>query len=970
MIRVASYNMRKAIGTDRRRNPERILEVLGEIDADVIALQEADRRFGERAAVITPHLLDRHSDWKAVDLGERTVSMGWHGNALLVRKTAHVLTGCTIKLPALEPRGAVSAKVAVGDRTLHVIGMHLDLSGLWRRKQAAAILSHVEDLAPGGDTVMMGDLNEWTSAAGCLRDFGRDFAFADTGPSFHARPPVGRRAQGQRSSADMGRPVAGMIREIELRLALVCYGGISLAVYMHGITKEVWHAARASRAAHERITLTGSAQVYAALIESIAQDSAMRLRVLPDIVAGASAGGINGIFLAQAISAGQSLDPLTDLWLERADVEALIAPDVAPASRFSKAWAMPLAWMAAGRSAEKLDGVDERTREEVRAKLSHFVRSRWFEPPFDGPGFTAMLLDAFDAMANAPRGPRLLPDGQPLDLFVTVTDFTGHPERLELHSPPEVVETEHRLVLAFTDHGLPCDTLAAAPELTFAARATSSFPGAFPAFTVKELDGVLAERDRSWPTRGSFLGTALPRHAAANAADRAVLIDGSVLANAPFRPAIDALAQRPARRQVDRRFVYVDPSPGMKFRLTSGTDATPGFFQTILGAVSELPRKQPIRDNLDAIAARSHRIERMRRITAAIRPQVEAEVEALFGRTFFLDRPTPARLVAWRRRAQIAAAERAGFSYAGYAHLKINGVVETITALLHAIGGEPGPERWRGIRARIEAALMARGYDEARPSDASSDASIAFLRTFDLGFRVRRLRLLARRLVELEGEHDEAALRPIRDAIYTSLSAYLDCNGAKPHRALRGLVRRRSGDIAELLDRLAASMDLTRLDAETDERLAEAFAALPREPRRALLLRYLGFPYLDLATLPLLQGEGIDEYDPIKVDRISPDDATAIRGGGAEATLKGIQFSNFGAFFSRAYRENDYLWGRLHGAERMIDIIVSALPADTRLRPGQVAAAKRAAFVAILDEEEVRLSTASALIAQLRTEIG
>ncbi|MFL0413821.1 patatin-like protein [uncultured Sphingomonas sp.] len=761
-----------------------------------------------------------------------------------------------------------------------------------------------------------------------------------------------------------------MTRKSELRLALVCYGGISLAVYMHGITKEIWHVARASRASHDGQTLGGSAGAYAALLSEIAETAEVRLRILPDIIAGASAGGINGIFLAQALSAGQSLDPLTDLWLEHADVDALIAPDAAPASRFSKAWALPLAWMAAGRSAEKLDGLDDHTREEVRTKLSHFVRSRWFEPPFDGPGFTGMLLDAFEAMAAAPRGPRLLPPGQPLDLFVTVTDFTGHPERLTLHSPPEVVETEHRLVISFSDRGAPCETLAPPPELTFAARATSSFPGAFPAFTPAELDGVLDKREASWPGREEFLHRTLPRHAAANAADKAALIDGSVLANAPFRPAIDALEERPARREIDRRFVYIDPSPGMKFRLSSGSETAPGFFQTIIGAISELPRKQPIRDNLEAIAARSRRIERMRTITAALRPQVEAEVEALFGRTFFLDRPTPARLSSWRRRAQIAATDRAGFSYAGYAHLKIAGVVEMITNLLHTVGGKAGAARGDQIRARIEAALFARGYDEAAPSDASSAASIDFLRTFDIGFRIRRLRLLARRLTELEAEHEEEQLQPIRDAIYDSLAAYLERRLASSHRDLRADVRRRNGDTDALLDRLAASMNLTQLDAETDQRLADTLGALPRQPRRALLLHYLGFPYFDLATLPLLQGEGIDEFDPIKVDRISPDDATAIRAGGAEATLKGIQFSNFGAFFSRAYRENDYLWGRLHGADRMIDIIVSALPAEARMRPGQVAAAKRAAFLAILDEEEPRLGTASALITQLRSEIG
>src|SRR3546814_11990842 len=82
-------------------------------------------------------------------------------------------------------------------------------------------------------------------------------------------------------------------------------------------------------------------------------------------------------------------------------------------------------------------------------------------------------------------------------------------------------------------------------------------------------------------------------------------------------------------------------------------------------------------------------------------------------------------------------------------------------------------------------------------------------------------------------------------------------------------------------------------------------------------------------------------FDPVKVDRIAPDDAATIRGGGAEATLKGIQFNSFGAFFSRTYRENDYLWGRLHGAERLIDILVSTLPQKLALPPDRVLAFKR-----------------------------
>jgi endonuclease/exonuclease/phosphatase family metal-dependent hydrolase len=192
MLKVASYNMRKGIGTDRRRNPDRILEVLREIDADVVALQEADRRFGERASVLTPHLLDEHSDWQAVAVGLRAASMGWHGNALLVRKSAQIVDCEAIHLPALEPRGAVMADIRTAHGVIRVVGMHLDLSGLWRRRQAAAILAHVESCTHRYPTVLMGDLNEWTRGSGCLRDFARDYAFAATGPSFHARRPVGR----------------------------------------------------------------------------------------------------------------------------------------------------------------------------------------------------------------------------------------------------------------------------------------------------------------------------------------------------------------------------------------------------------------------------------------------------------------------------------------------------------------------------------------------------------------------------------------------------------------------------------------------------------------------------------------------------------------------------------------------------------------------------------------------------------
>lgn len=764
------------------------------------------------------------------------------------------------------------------------------------------------------------------------------------------------------------------MREKELRLALICYGGISLAVYMHGITKEVWRLARASRAFHDGRFCTGSQEVYRQLLQQIEAHSGLRLTVFSDIIAGASAGGINGIFLAQAIATGQSLDPLTELWLDAADVEKLIDPE-ARATRLSKLWAIPLA-MLADRGGEAMESVDPETRAEVRRKLSGFVRSRWFEPPFGGEVFSGLLLDALDAMAASPASEPLLPDDQPLDLFVTVTDFRGHPQRLRLNSPAEVVETEHRLTISFSDVRGPRRDLGDTAELAFAARATASFPGAFPPFSVTELDRVLDGRGVSWPGRAAFLQRTLPRHFAAGLADTAVMIDGSVLSNAPFRPAIDALKNRPAQREIDRRFVYIDPKPGVRsIRIGGGKGSeSPGFFSTILGALTDIPREQPIRDNLEALQGRSQRIERTRRVVDALKDEVEEAIVELFGRTFFLDSPTTARIAAWRSRAQGEAARRSGPAYAAYGHLKVSSIVEDLADLVRRITPRgDGPTRSQA-REAIWGELQRRGLDRVSVSGSgASPAVITFFREHDLGFRIRRLRFLARRLAVIQETNADLALacEGFERCIYAILALYLEREMAgffSPD--LCALACRINHDAGAVLDAIGTARDLRSIDDEADRLLSDALGALPKTERRDMLFAYLGFPFYDLATLSLTGGEGDGEYETVKVDRISPDDATAIREGGAEATLKGIRFNSFGAFFSRAYRENDYLWGRLHGADRLVDIVLSTLPAHRHLPPGAVAELKRALFHAIMDEEQARLSSVPKLFEQIRAEIG
>ncbi|MFU7528666.1 patatin-like protein [Qipengyuania sp. ASV99] len=774
------------------------------------------------------------------------------------------------------------------------------------------------------------------------------------------------------------------MRQMELRLALICYGGVSLAVYMHGVTKEVWHLARASRCYHsgEAETLTGVAAVYRDLLARIEQDHKLRLRVLPDILTGASAGGINAVFLAQAIHSGHSLEPLTDLWLENADVSELTDPDAQPVWRYAKVWAQPIAdWFLRRPGNAVSESVSPETREEVRRKVSQLVRGRWFNPPFSGSRFSAMLFEALEAMAQTKAGPPLLPPMHPMDLFVTATDFRGHAEMLRLNSPPVIQETEHRMPIDFRalTPDAPGVWLADPLELVLAARSTASFPGAFPPLMLREIDDLAKTKSHLWSTRGAFLSRVMPVHVRDGSIDDVALIDGSVLVNAPFGAALESMQGRSSQREVDRRFVYIDPRPDRSASGHGGGDAAAaqvGWFGAIFGSLSTIPREQPIRDDLERIEAQSRDAARLRRIVMGLRPQIDRAVERLFGRTFFMDSPTPKRLANWRARAQQAAAESAGYAFGAYAQTKYSAIIERLAQLTHNAAPELALTDSAPIAAAFRAEMEARGLDElTEESGGASAPAIAFFRAHDIGFRTRRLQLLARRLSrdwEVDPEIPDDALDLAREKIYDILALYrrADDNailGAKLGQGFDELARgvlERPGDV---LDFLARTRLLPETDLEAEVMFAEALGKMPRNLKRRMLLTYLGFPFYDVATLPLTQREGLAEYNPVKIDRISPDDALSIRDGGTQATLRGIEFYNFGAFFSRAYRENDYLWGRLHGAERMVDLVASTAPGG--MEQSALQSVKRAAFLAILDEESAAGRCQAGLINALRAEV-
>lgn len=188
-LRLGSYNIRKAVGLDWRRDPARILRVINRLDADVIALQEADKRLGQRHAALDPEMIARETDLRVVaPLGGSPVSLGWHGNAMLVRKGVEVQEVERIALPGIEPRGGLLVRFGSGPRALTVVGVHLGLRRACRRLQFAKILTAI-GLKALDRAVILGDFNEWSNRAG-LERLDHHFEVISPGRSFHAARPV------------------------------------------------------------------------------------------------------------------------------------------------------------------------------------------------------------------------------------------------------------------------------------------------------------------------------------------------------------------------------------------------------------------------------------------------------------------------------------------------------------------------------------------------------------------------------------------------------------------------------------------------------------------------------------------------------------------------------------------------------------------------------------------------------------
>ena len=456
-----------------------------------------------------------------------------------------------------------------------------------------------------------------------------------------AAPPPGAAAANE-AQALTRRGDAGLVREV--RLALVCYGGSSLAIYIHGNAKELQRLVRASKALQidalangaamqnyvadasntvkpeagaEGQKLTGSTRAwYDRLLDVWFQDpKRVRTRVVVDVIAGTSAGGINGVILAKALAHDLSQDGLTELWMDKASLR--------------------------------------------RLTYNYFGFLKIFAggAPINGKALAGWLYEALDSMDRQAVGragnPSLLPRGDRLDLFVTNTDLYGYPQQVVVDDPPLAAEKHFPHVQHFiysgqnrgcaqksgTDGILDDFCPEWTPAMAFAARSSSSIPGVFPPLSLgetlaqframtppgKEIPGVEPPPSIDVVVNRLFRNYQLQEPSQTSAyATGTYFVDGGVLDNHPFGPAIAEVIRRPQDQEVRRFLLYLQPDPGKPPAPPCGPPPAarpcgkpPGLLKTVKAGLSGIPAQQPILNELNDIAAYNEKVRRIRAIVHA-----------------------------------------------------------------------------------------------------------------------------------------------------------------------------------------------------------------------------------------------------------------------------------------------------------------------------------------------------------------
>jgi patatin-related protein len=771
------------------------------------------------------------------------------------------------------------------------------------------------------------------------------------------------------------RSSSGAIRE--LRLGLVCYGGVSLAIYMHGITKEIHKLVIASNeyeSAGDSTTNpfdpSTSEHTYWELLKNREVATGVRTRVVVDVISGTSAGGINGIFLAKALAHDLSQQSLRDLWINKGDIKKLL-----------RGWPwLPLwskvPWLAA----------------------SILYKRGNIKPPLRGSEMCSWLYDALKDMDGKARRPdsTLVAQGNSLELFVTLTDFYGYRRAIPIQNNL-ITDARHRHVMAFTqdsESGLDQFRPEYNQLLGFSARGTSCFPGAFPPINLEGYGSAAKQPGVPEELVSEFFRI---YELSEEQPAETYFIDGGVLDNFPFSHAIDAIIRKPAATEVVRRLVYIEPDPGALHLGPHKERNQPRWPQTLTGAMSGIRGDEPILDDLMRVRQFNDRVNAINSVVGERFPEIRDRIDQLTGAGQMPDSPTEEQVRSWSDKLHAEAKSDLGAAYEGYQRLKVTSVVDRFAEMIDCVCNFPKDSNEAEFVNEV-LLLWAIGEEIlSEPTDATRavDRRGSFLRSFDLPYAQRRLRFVIQGVNQLyKGVGSDLERRRVLDqvkqtlydrrAIISALLAGRDLGEdiVKATREVFGeqsirIHARRDTGAAEFIAARRKELDalLAAFKKLLDERLEgfgtdiyrrfiEVTKGLSPEDRRMLLVRYLGFPMWDALIFPMRAMSEVGELDPVRVVRFSPTDATRLEAGGARAKLKGVSLHHFGAFFKRDSRQSDYLWGRLDGIESLISLLTEEDPPDERAKNPFY----RRGFEAIFQEEK-DLSSTPAVQAQVKAKL-
>jgi endonuclease/exonuclease/phosphatase family metal-dependent hydrolase len=164
-LRVATYNIHKCRGIDRRIRPARVLQIISQLDADIIAIQEILNVNGKEPEVGQARYLGENLDGYCWCFGENRILRGGpYGNMTLSRFPIRFCHNYDVTWKRRERRSCLRTDISVANTLVHFYNIHLGTGFLERRHQARKLLSSdiLHDAQLRGPKIVAGDFNEWT----------------------------------------------------------------------------------------------------------------------------------------------------------------------------------------------------------------------------------------------------------------------------------------------------------------------------------------------------------------------------------------------------------------------------------------------------------------------------------------------------------------------------------------------------------------------------------------------------------------------------------------------------------------------------------------------------------------------------------------------------------------------------------------------------------------------------------------